>query len=238
MSDSFDVTTIIFALLALFVLYKLKSILGTRTGSEQPPFNPFSRSKPDDAVKTAAQTNNVVRLPGSGAGSGEPNAKPDLSSEFQTEADPKAWPGLQDIASADPTFRPSSFLQGSKSAYEMIVSAFAAGDKKTLRDLLATDVYDGFATAISSRESRHEKVETSFVSIEKAFVEDAHLRGATAQVTVKFMSKLITATKDASNNVIDGNPDKVVDITDVWTFSRDASSTDPNWKLIATETGH
>jgi len=107
-----------------------------------------------------------------------------------------------------------------------------------LKDLLSKEVFEGFDGAIRDRESRNEKVTTQFVSIDKAEFADAALRARNAQVTVKFLSKLITATRDAQGNVVDGNAEKVLDVVDIWTFSRDVTSRDPNWRLIATESAH
>ena len=115
----------------------------------------------------------------------------------------------------------------------MIVSAFASGDRKTLRELLANDVFENFRTAIEAREGRGEKVETSFVSIEKCLIEEAQVRGTVAQVTVRFNSKLITCTRDSSNQLVEGNPEKIVDITDIWTFERDLAQPAPIWHLVA-----
>jgi predicted lipid-binding transport protein (Tim44 family) len=106
-----------------------------------------------------------------------------------------------------------------------------------LRDLLSRDVFEGFAAAIADREKRGETVDTTFVSIDKATIEEAELRGKSAQITVRFQSKLISATRDREGIIIDGAADKVVDVTDIWTFARDTSQRDPNWKLIATESG-
>jgi predicted lipid-binding transport protein (Tim44 family) len=119
----------------------------------------------------------------------------------------------------------------------MIVTAYAEGDRRSLKNLLAREVYDGFDGAISEREKRGDKVESRFVSIDNAEITAAEMRGRSAHVTVRFLSKLITATRDKAGNVIDGNADKVTDVTDVWTFARDISSRDPNWKLVATEAG-
>jgi predicted lipid-binding transport protein (Tim44 family) len=137
----------------------------------------------------------------------------------------------------DPTFDPKHFLVGGRQAYEMIVTAFAEGDRKTLKNLLSREVYDGFEAAIREREQRGESVETRFVSIDKADITGAEMRGKSAQITVRFVSQLVSVTRDRSGAVIEGNPDKVTDVTDVWTFARDISSRDPNWKLIATEAG-
>ena len=119
----------------------------------------------------------------------------------------------------------------------MIVTAFAEGDRKALKNLLSREVYDGFETAIREREGRGETAETRFVSIDKADITGAELRGRAAQITVRFVSQLVSVTHDRAGAVIDGSPDKVTEVTDVWTFARDLSVRDPNWKLVATEAG-
>ena len=145
--------------------------------------------------------------------------------------------GLDAIAGADASFDAKHFLTGARAAYEMIVSAYAEGDRRTLKNLLGREVYDGFESAISEREKRGETVENRFVSIDEAEITGAELRARAAQLTVRFQSKLVSATRDKNGNVVDGNAEKVTDVTDVWTFARDASSRDPNWKLVATEAG-
>ena len=117
----------------------------------------------------------------------------------------------------------------------MIVTAFAEGDRKTLRPLLSREVYDGFVGAISERESRAETIEFKFVGIDKAEITAADVKGSTVQVTVRFLSKLVSATHDKSGALIDGDPSHVGDVTDIWTFEREATARDPNWKLVATE---
>jgi predicted lipid-binding transport protein (Tim44 family) len=119
----------------------------------------------------------------------------------------------------------------------MVVTAYAEGDRRTLKNLLSRDVYEGFDAAITERERRGETAETRFVSLDTADIIGAEIRAKSAQVTVRFVSKLISVTRDKTGAVIDGNPEKVTDVTDVWTFARDISSRDPNWKLIATEAG-
>ena len=106
-----------------------------------------------------------------------------------------------------------------------------------MRSLLSREVFDGFDTAITERESRGETAETRFVSIDGSTITAAELRARNAQITIRFVSKLVSATRDRSGNVIDGNAEKVTDVTDVWTFARDVSSRDPNWKVVATEAG-
>jgi predicted lipid-binding transport protein (Tim44 family) len=106
-----------------------------------------------------------------------------------------------------------------------------------LKNLLSREVFEGFEDAIRERQARGETVETRFVSIDKADIVGAEVRGRSVQVTVRFVSQLVSVTRDRGGAVIEGSPDKVTDVTDVWTFARDVSSRDPNWKLVATEAG-
>lgn len=142
---------------------------------------------------------------------------------------------LMKIIKVDPNFEPEHFVRGAKAAYEMIVMAFAEGNRKTLKQLLSGDVYDGFESALDERDKKKEEVESSFVGISKADIVEASLKNKLAQVTVKFVSELITATRDEEGRVIDGDPNAVREVTDIWTFARETSARDPNWKLIATE---
>jgi predicted lipid-binding transport protein (Tim44 family) len=235
MQDTFDLTTIIFLALAVIVIWRLRSVLGTRTGNERPPGD-LARRNPAPAPQRPADAN-VVRLPEK---NGAPVEAPPPADRWKGIAEPETplASGFDAIAAAEPSFDPKEFREGAKQAYEMIVTAFAQGDRRTLRDLLSREVFDGFVGAINDREKRGERVEMTFVSIEKAEFADAQMKGRNAQLTMRFLSKLITATYDKSGGVVDGTPDKVVDVTDVWTFSRDTGSRDPNWKLIATESGH
>lgn len=232
-----DIYTIIFLALAVFIFIRLRSVLGQRTGRERPPYDPYSR----DAARPAPASDKVVKLP-------ERNVDAPGRIEPVEEAEPAAyrWEGvaeegtalantLDEIAAREPDFDAKHFLTGAKSAYEMIVLAFANGDRRMLKDLLGKDVYEGFVAAISDRESRGEVMESRFVSIEKADLLDASLKGATAQVTVRFVSKLISCTRAKDGTVVDGSPDTVADVTDVWTFARELGARDPNWKLVATE---
>jgi len=136
-----------------------------------------------------------------------------------------------------PDFDAKHFLTGARAAYEMIVNAYAEGDRRTLKNLLSREVYDGFEAAINEREKRGDTVESRFVSIDNAEITAAEVRGRNLQATVRFQSKLVSVTRDKAGAVIDGNAEKVTDVTDVWTFARDVSSRDPNWKLVATEAG-
>lgn len=240
MQDSFDVTTIVFLALAVFVIWRLRSVLGQKTGREQPPMDPFSRREAGDAARPAPAPDNVVRLPSAGADRAQaapPN--PDLA-RWTGLAEPNSpvAKGLDEIAAIEPGFDGRGFMDGARSAYEMIVTAFAQGDRSALRTLLSKDVFDGFDRAIGERERKGEKAETTFVSIDRADLATVDVRNRVAHVTVRFLSKLITATRNAAGAVVDGNPETVVSVTDVWTFSRALGSRDPNWQLVATEAGH
>jgi predicted lipid-binding transport protein (Tim44 family) len=237
MRDVFDIYTIIFLALAVFIFLRLRSVLGQRTGRERPPYDPYSAREP---VRPTPEK--VVALPNRSA-----EAAPPKPTEL-AESSPERWKGIAEpgtpiangldaIAGVDANFDANHFLTGARAAYEMIVNAYAEGDRRTLRNLLAREVYDGFESAISEREKRGETVESRFVSIDSADITAAELRGRNAQVTVRFHSKLVSVTRDKNGNVIDGNAEKVTDITDVWTFARDITSRDPNWKLLATEAG-
>ncbi|HYF56729.1 MAG TPA: Tim44/TimA family putative adaptor protein [Salinarimonas sp.] len=239
MQDSFDITTIIFLALAVFVIWRLRSVLGQKTGHEQPPGDPLRREPPPGgrAPLRPAETDNVVRLPGAPAArpaAAEPS--PDRWKGIAPAGSPVAA-GLDELVSQEPAFDPHGFLAGAKAAYEMIVTAFANGDRKTLQGLLSREVYEGFEGAIAERERRGERAETTFVSIDRAEMVGVEVRNRVAQVTVRFGSQLITATRDAAGKVVDGSPDSVVEVTDVWTFARTLGSRDPNWPLVATESG-
>jgi predicted lipid-binding transport protein (Tim44 family) len=232
----FDIYTIIFLALAVFIFLRLRSVLGQRTGRERPPYDPYSAR---DTVRTSPN-DKVVALPGRGPEAAQRPAEPvEAAERWKGIAEPGSTlaTSLDAIVREDSSFDAKHFLTGARAAYEMIVTAFAAGDRRQLKNLLGREVYEGFEAAISEREQRGETAETRFVSIDSADLVGAELRGKTAQLTIRFVSKLISATRDRAGNVIDGNPEKVTEVTDVWTFARDVSSRDPNWKLVATEAG-
>lgn len=232
----FDIYTIIFLALAVFIFLRLRSVLGQRTGRERPPYDPYAArdARPQGSDKVVALPN---RKPDAAAPRPAESAEPAERWKGVAEKGSPIAAGLDAVAEADKSFDANHFIAGARAAYEMIVGAFAAGDRRTLKNLLAREVYDGFDAAIRERETKGETVESRFVSLETAEIIGAEMRGTTAQVTVRFVSQLITATRDKSGTVVEGNPDKVTDVTDVWTFARDLTSRDPNWKLVATETG-
>ena len=234
----FDIYTIIFLALAVFIFFRLRSVLGQRTGRERPPYDPYSAR---DAVRSPA-SDKIVTLPQrpvepAVSRPAEPAQPPADRWKDVAESGSSVAAGLDAIAAADPSFDAKHFITGARAAYEMIVTAFAEGDRRQLRSLLSREVYDGFDAAIGERESRGEPAESRFVSIDGSTITAAEQRARTAQITVRFVSKLISVTRGRTGDVIDGNAEKVTDVTDVWTFARDVSSRDPNWKVVATEAG-
>ena len=233
-----DIYTIIFLALAVFIFLRLRSVLGQRTGSERPPYERSARN----AVQ-GAQDHNVVPMPGTVidqaplAPTADPAPPIDRWKGLAEPGTPLAQ-GLDAIVAQDSSFDPRHFISGARSAYEMIVLAFANGDRRALRDLLSSEVFDSFESAIKDRERLERKTETRFVSIDKAELVNAEVRDRAAQLTIRFVSQMISVTRDKAGTIVDGNPDKVADITDVWTFARDVASRDPNWKLVGTGSVH
>lgn len=230
----FDLGTIFFLVAAVIIFWQLRNVLGRRTGNERPPTDPFGvkRSREDRIGQEPAKSNdNVVALP----------RRVDAKAPDFAAIDAFAKPGtplndgLRAIRTVDPGFDPAKFLEGAKMAYEMIVAAFADGDRKTLKNLLSKEVFEGFAAAITEREARGDKVQSSFVGVDKAEITSAEMKGTEAQLTVRVVSQLISATVDKGGTVIDGDPETVAEVKDVWTFARETRSRDPNWKLVATE---
>jgi predicted lipid-binding transport protein (Tim44 family) len=229
-----DIYTIIFLALAVFIFLRLRSVLGQRTGSERPPYDRATRE-----VLHGTQDANVVPMPStvidqaSSAPTADVMSASDRWKNLAEPGTPLAL-GLDAIAAQDSSFDPKHFLSGARSAYEMIVLAFANGDRRTLKDLLSVDVYESFDAAIKDREKLEQQTETRFVSIDKVELIGAELRDSAEHLTVRFISQMISITRDKTGAVVDGNPEKISDITDVWTFARDISSRDPNWKLVGT----
>ncbi|MBV1702804.1 MAG: Tim44 domain-containing protein [Hyphomicrobiales bacterium] len=229
-------STLIFAAIAAFVLWKLWTVLGYRTGNERPPANSFNPSAPRAGDNTG-QPNNVVRLPGAApADTGLP-VPGDKWKGFAEPNTPLAA-GLDAIAAKDANFAVAPFVKGAKAAYEMIVTAFAAGDRKTLRNLLTDDVFNSFNAAIDAREASKQNVQLTFVSLDKADIETAGTQASAAFITLRYASKIISVTRNAEGAVVEGSPDTVNDHVDVWTFTRDTNSRDQNWRLASTSPDH
>ena len=227
-SDIFDLTNILLLGVAVIIFFRLRSVLGRKTGNERPRFDPDV---------PAPREGNVITLPRAGAETPAPKpAGPNVDERLSSlPAGSEALQPLREIAAADPSFEAASFIKGAKAAYETVVTAYAQGDRKTLRNLLSAEVFGSFDAVIAEREARDETTEFSFVGIQSADVTDASLTGQMAHVTVRFVSELVTAVRDRMGNVVEGDLKSVRRVTDVWTFERDVRSPNPNWKLVATD---
>lgn len=243
MNQVFDPFNIIILAVAVIIFFRLRSVLGTRTGNEK-QFDPFAgQDKTSEESKTARSNDNVVPLPGRNKASQPPAAMQDDDEEERkpvwegfAKKGSEVAKGIDVLHEEDPSFNPREFLAGARMAYEMIVTAFAESNKQDLKPLLSREVYEGFVSAIDERKKEGHVLESRFVGINKAdIVRVEVVAGRSAQVSVKFVSDLITATLDSEGRVIDGDPTEIQEITDVWTFERPLKSRDPNWKLVATE---
>ena len=211
---------ILLAMVAGFVIFKLRSVLGRRTGHERRRPDPFA-----EPVKSN-DNGNVVRLPERAADAGEPIEVPSSVGSMAA--------GIMRIKLADDRFDEREFLHGAKMAFGMIVESFAKGDVDALRPLLSRELYGGFAAAIETREKAGEVQETTIVTIRSADIVEASLEDSIAKVTVEFVTEQVKVTRNAAGEVVDGDPDRIDILTDIWTFARDTGSPDPNWELVAT----
>lgn len=232
MDEFFDLPTLIVIAIAVFVLFRLRSVLGTRTGTERPP---VERRKTNAAVSD----DTVVPMRPRGAGNPElndelRNRKVEAEIEQFAKGNPELAEGLKAVAEVDTSFTPKSFLEGAKQAYEMIVTAFATGDRQTLKNLLEKDVFDGFQRAIADREAAGQKVDFTFVGLPKIDFSEAEYDKKNVLVTIRFQAEVVSATRDKDGALVEGNADQVQTIADEWTFARNPKSRDPNWKVITT----
>lgn len=228
-----DFITLFFLVAAVLIFLQLRSVLGRRTGHEKPPFEPMSPR--EQARPEPVDTGKVITLPRREFSDNEDRLnQADLYAKPGTEANND----LRELMKVDPAFDPKGFFQGARMAYEMIVTAFAEGDRKTLRGLLSPEVFESFQSAIADRESRGEKVKFTFVGISRMDLSRIDIKGSDVQITLSIGGQFISATLDRSGQVIDGDEEQVAEVSDIWTLSRDMRSRDPNWTVIATESEH
>jgi predicted lipid-binding transport protein (Tim44 family) len=128
-------------------------------------------------------------------------------------------------------FKEETFLKGAQAAYEMIVNAFAAADKKTLKDLTSPEVYKSFVDVLDERKNKKYVNQFTFIGIKKAKIENVDKKDSFYTVKTRFVSEIISCIKDANNNIIEGSPEEIQTVNDVWSFSRDLNSDDPTWNL-------
>ncbi len=240
MDETFDPITLLFLVLAVVIFLRLRSVLGKRTGHERQPYETtLSRQQETNQDNKNYQNDNVVPLPTGREPEQETQRveKDNPAERIKGIADEGSHLETQllNIAKKDLSFNPKEFIIGAKMAYEMIVIAFNEGNRSVLKPLLATDVYESFEGEITAREEREEVIDSSFVGIDKAIIIDADLKGSEALVTMKIASKIISAVRDKAGEVIAGDPKNIIEMTDIWTFSKIVTSQDPNWKLVGTE---
>jgi predicted lipid-binding transport protein (Tim44 family) len=215
---------ILFALVAGFLILRLRSVLGRRDGHEGPSKDPFGsppRSEPpeDKVVRIPERPGQVAQPNFEGPGKDVPNTLEG---------------GLTQIRIADPRFHTEEFLAGATVAFEMILSAFAAGDKASLKKLLSPEVFANFSQSIDERIASGETMSTEVVGMKSAEIVEAYMTGRTAHVTVKFVSQQVSFVRNEAGEVIEGDEKETQEVTDFWTFARDTRSVDPNWVLVAT----
>jgi predicted lipid-binding transport protein (Tim44 family) len=228
MGGDFAYLDIVFlAMVAGFLIFRLRSVLGRRTGTEKRPPDPFQA--PAEPRRLAQATTPAAPPAAERAGASPPPAEAATGALAQ---------GLRQIAGGDPSFTPDSFIAGARTAFSLIVEAFAKGDTKALRPLLHDEVYNNFAAAIEARTRAGETHETVLVGIKSADLLEARMQNRAAFVTVKFVSEQVNVTRNREAEVIEGDPVRVVTITDIWTFARDIRSRDPNWSLVATRSSN
>ena len=225
MSEGFAYIDILFfAMVAAFIALRLRSVLGRRTGQERRRTGGFEPARRNGAA------DNVVALPD------RPVSAADADPAIGELADGGLKAGLTQIRVADHRFDLKGFIAGARAAFEMIVEAYAAGQKDVLRPLLADDVFAGFAGAIDQREASGQSLDTQLITIRDAQPVEAGMQGSLARVTVRFASDQINVLRDAEGNVLEGDPTTAVEVIDLWTFERDTASSDPNWVLVETRT--
>lgn len=223
----FDI--ILFAMIAVFLILRLRGVLGRRDGHQGdfPDIFKKAQNKENQGEDEQKDKDNIIPL-----------VLEAENIDDQSEVEPRPQTRLQmqlnTIVAADKDFDSDEFISGARVAFEYILGAYAGGDSKTLKPLLNVDVYDNFQTSIRGREESGQVMEETLIGISKAELVEAEMQGSIAYITVKFLSDQVHALRDREGNVVEGDPDKIVNITDFWTFSRDTRSSDPNWLLAAT----
>ena len=214
---------ILLAMLAGFIILRLRSELGKKTGNE--PLPPAAPRASGDTARAASRDD--TKADGHGAD----------NNVIDMEEDPALRKGYQQIRRADSSFDLPTFMEGAQAAYEMILEAFWAGDRETLRSFLDDSVYGQFSAALDAREQNGYRVENKLIDVAKAEVISAQLLDRSAELTVHFTAEIVAVTKDADGNLIEGDLSDAVEVNDRWTFARDTRSRDPNWTLVATRAG-
>lgn len=223
LSHYFDI--ILFAMVAFFLVMRLRSVLGRRTGNERRR-DLYVRGSSPAGDKSGG--NKVVTL----------TQRPNPAALTAAAPPPNTVAGgIAAITSADSGFEAAGFLDGARGAFELIVGAFARGDKAALRSLLSDETYRPFTAAIDEREAAGETLETRVAKLKDIDIVEAGMDSRSARVTVRLVSDQINVLRAHDGSVVDGDPQNLIEKTDFWTFARDTRSADPNWLLVATSSG-
>lgn len=223
------VQIVILAMVAAFLGLRLYSVLGRRAEHDEPPMNrPVHR--PDAPTQRTPQRAEELAPP-------RPSAGVPARPGFPVGTETGAETGIREIVAADRRFDISSFLDGAKGAYGMVLEAYWRGDKDELGQLCDKDVYDGFVAAIDARTAAGETLDNRLIRIEEAVIDHAELDGNTARVRVRFNADVASVTRNAEGQVIAGSLDDAIESRDLWTFSRNLTSREPDWLLDETDEG-
>ena len=213
------VQLLVLAAIAIFLILRLRSVLGSREGFEKPPV-----PLPESPVRRGRPELEVIE------------GRPDRDIIDHVSEDSEAARALAAMKAADPSFTVRDFLQGARSAYEMILMAFERGDLAPVKPFLSPDVYNAFAQVVEERHAKGYKVEATFVGLSELALRDATFDPATreAEVSVRFVGELTSVVRDSAGEVVEGSSTAIRRQRDVWTFSHTMGSSDPNWILVAT----
>jgi predicted lipid-binding transport protein (Tim44 family) len=209
---------VLLAMVAAFLGFRLYSVLGRRTGHEQPLVTPAEERKPA-LVPGPVETTTPVPGPAASGNVFEPDASQ----------------GLRAVSSADSRFDVGRFMDGAQSAYKMVLEAYWAGNETALAPLTSEDVRSAFGEAIAARTTAGHVLDNRLVRIENAMISAARMEGQTAHITVRFQADIAAVTRDADGKVVAGSLSDAVPTHDVWTFSRNVRSSDPEWILTDTD---
>ena len=224
----FDI--ILFAMIAVFLVLRLRSVLGRRDQTRRGHVDPFARVPEKERLEKKRRDETVVNLPGRQ----EPQAAEPAPARLEETGDPVLGAGYAEIRAHDRSFEPKEFVAGARAAFETVLKAYSAADTKALGALLSPEVFAPFESAVKERLQKGEKLEVTLVSFRAADIIEAWMEGRDAHVTVKFVTEQIFVLRDKDGQVLQGDPNAITDVTDIWTFARDTTSRDPNWSLVAT----
>ena len=232
MGSSFQfIDIILFAMIAVFLILRLRNVLGRRDGHEGGHLDPFGSNVSVEEVSDG-QDKKIIQLPDGSDENNFSGNEGDTSSS--ADGNTALAAGVAEIQRLDNTFNTEDFLVGARVAFEMVLEGYSNHDRKILENLLSAEVLVNFLRAIDEREKAGHALEDTLVGIEKSEIVEAYIEDERAQVTVKFVSEQINVVRDSEGQIASGNPNEVINVVDLWTFARDIRSTDPNWALVAT----